>query len=309
MKQRLYQFDILKGIGIILVMIGHAVPSDGLIHHWIYGFHMPLFFVCSGFFFKDKPLVVSTIKDVKGLLIPWFTFSLFLVACALFLQFASGGSALAFQPLDENCWILYYTIWFLISMFIVRLLYRLLAKCHNSIVINLAVWGGYFLAFLLRKWDINLPFFVDSSMAMLLFYHAGYCFKSSKAYEKRIPVWTCLCLLLLYTAFMIGIEPTVNVKENLYPCYLIILSLVPIYAMYQLCCRIESAFLMKCGVASLTIMGLHHPLYDVAMCPLMNRLPLPHALEIVMMVAITLCIVMIADKIINKYAPFLLGKF
>lgn len=151
MKQRLYQFDILKGIGIILVMIGHAVPSDGLIHHWIYGFHMPLFFVGSGFFFKDKPLVVSTIKDVKGLLIPWFTFSLFLVACALFLQFASGGSALAFQPLDENCWILYYTIWFLISMFIVRLLYRLLAKCHNSIVINLAVWGGVFFGLPVKK--------------------------------------------------------------------------------------------------------------------------------------------------------------
>ena len=40
---RLNQFDILKGIGIILVMFGHAILGNGLIHNLIYGFHMPLF--------------------------------------------------------------------------------------------------------------------------------------------------------------------------------------------------------------------------------------------------------------------------
>lgn len=68
MSVRLEQFDILKGVGIILVMFGHAIPN-GFMHNWIYGFHLPLFFFCSGFFFKEKPLVDATVKDIKGLLI------------------------------------------------------------------------------------------------------------------------------------------------------------------------------------------------------------------------------------------------
>ena len=56
-------------------------------------------------------------------------------------------------------------------------------------------------------------------------------------------------------------------------------------------------------------MGLHHPIYDVVMFPIMNRLPLPYVCEIILMVGLTLLIVLLADKILNKYTPFLLGKF
>lgn len=34
--------DIAKGIGIILMVIGHA-DAPRLLKNWIYGFHMPLF--------------------------------------------------------------------------------------------------------------------------------------------------------------------------------------------------------------------------------------------------------------------------
>lgn len=306
---RLNQFDILKGIGIILVMIGHAVPTYGLIYNWIYGFHMPLFFVCAGFFFKEKPIIPATIKDIKGLIIPWTTFSLFLVSCATLLQIISNGAGIVIQPLDENCWVLYYTIWFLIAMFLVRLLYRILNRCQKNVVINIVAFGGYLVAYLLRLLDINLPFFIDSSMGMLLFFHIGYCFKSSEIYEKRIPICVSLSLILLYTVLIVALKPSVNIKENLFPLYLLFLSMVPIFALYQLCCRIDSKFLMRCGVASLTIMGLHHPIYDVMMFPLMNRLPLPNIVEELMIVIITLFVVLFADKLINKYAPFLLGKF
>lgn len=35
--------DVLKGIGIILVVIGH-VNTNGFLVQWLYTFHMPLFF-------------------------------------------------------------------------------------------------------------------------------------------------------------------------------------------------------------------------------------------------------------------------
>lgn len=44
---RLPFLDIAKGIGIIMVVMGHVMPYCPL-YYWIYGFHVPLFFVISG---------------------------------------------------------------------------------------------------------------------------------------------------------------------------------------------------------------------------------------------------------------------
>lgn len=40
--------DVLKGIGIILVVIGHISLDNGM-SNWIYTFHMPMFFALSGY--------------------------------------------------------------------------------------------------------------------------------------------------------------------------------------------------------------------------------------------------------------------
>ncbi len=45
-------FSLLKGIGIALVVIGHSGCPDALCD-FIYAFHMPLFFIISGFLFKS----------------------------------------------------------------------------------------------------------------------------------------------------------------------------------------------------------------------------------------------------------------
>ena len=53
--KRLDYIDAAKAIAIILVIIGHsnwlsAIPRVG---RMIYSFHMPLFFIISGFFWKS----------------------------------------------------------------------------------------------------------------------------------------------------------------------------------------------------------------------------------------------------------------
>lgn len=46
--------DYLKGLGIILMIIGHSSIYQPVIK-WIYGFHMPLFYMLSGYLFnRDK---------------------------------------------------------------------------------------------------------------------------------------------------------------------------------------------------------------------------------------------------------------
>lgn len=50
MNKRLEYIDIVKGIGIFLMVLGHSYSEDNasLIIKWLYSFHMPLFFIVSG---------------------------------------------------------------------------------------------------------------------------------------------------------------------------------------------------------------------------------------------------------------------
>ncbi len=64
-KKRELYLDIVKGMAIILVMIGHSTMANeyapfghrSLIQHFIFSFHMPLFFIISGYFISaTKPI-------------------------------------------------------------------------------------------------------------------------------------------------------------------------------------------------------------------------------------------------------------
>lgn len=64
--------SVAKGLAIILMVIGHSGPPHAL-WSWIYTFHMPLFFVASGYFFNYKYLdqkFLFTKKKIKGLYWP-----------------------------------------------------------------------------------------------------------------------------------------------------------------------------------------------------------------------------------------------
>ena len=51
MKQRNKAIDILKGIGILLVLVAHSL--GGFVSQFAYTFHMPLFFIVTGLFISE----------------------------------------------------------------------------------------------------------------------------------------------------------------------------------------------------------------------------------------------------------------
>lgn len=70
--------DTLKGIGIILMVVGHS-GAPLWIHDSIYSFHMPLFFIASGYFFSESSLDnkrLFTLKKINGLYIPYLLWSI-----------------------------------------------------------------------------------------------------------------------------------------------------------------------------------------------------------------------------------------
>ena len=78
-NKRVEWIDFVKGLGMLLVIIGHCkIPNP----YWkiIYMFHMPLFFVVTGFVYSPKKNEVDNITYVKSVskkyLIPYLVFSL-----------------------------------------------------------------------------------------------------------------------------------------------------------------------------------------------------------------------------------------
>ncbi len=78
-QQRNNAISIAKGFAIIFVVIAHA-EMPGMLNRAIYLFHMPLFFITAGYFFKAEvaenpwPFIV---KRFKGLYVPFVKWSIF----------------------------------------------------------------------------------------------------------------------------------------------------------------------------------------------------------------------------------------
>lgn len=74
---RVVELDVLKSILIISVVIGHTDTGIALLNQIIYWFHMPCFFIISGFLYKERA-EMSIVEYIKVLfskyLIPYFVF-------------------------------------------------------------------------------------------------------------------------------------------------------------------------------------------------------------------------------------------
>ena len=80
MRERNKELDLLKGIAVFLMVFDH-VGWGKAVHTYIQSFHMPLFFIVSGYLWKDGQSIEKVIK--KGLRPFWFL--IFLSRCFIWL--------------------------------------------------------------------------------------------------------------------------------------------------------------------------------------------------------------------------------
>lgn len=97
-KKRNPMISIAKAIGIIFMVVGHVYDKESWGVHYIYMFHMPLFFVLSGYFFKSprsiKGFLVFIKKKLIGLYLPYFFWSVFFILIHNFLLKFDIGTTL-----------------------------------------------------------------------------------------------------------------------------------------------------------------------------------------------------------------------
>lgn len=83
--------DIAKGMGIILVVLGHTVAVWGgeheMLHRFIYSFHMPLFLGVSGMYISSRSDTLTFIRSkLVRFIIPFYFWAAFYFALAFVLQ-------------------------------------------------------------------------------------------------------------------------------------------------------------------------------------------------------------------------------
>ena len=69
--------DIVKFWGMLAIVWGHTL-SSGNVRHYLYSFHVPLFFFVIGLYFSEpkQSFWKFTAKKTKALLIPFFSFAI-----------------------------------------------------------------------------------------------------------------------------------------------------------------------------------------------------------------------------------------
>lgn len=227
MRQR--WIDIAKGIGIILMVVGHA-DAPALLKNWIYGFHMPLFFIIAGYTFNRVKWLENGFAKLmksraKAYLFPYiFLFLINLISWQILFWLNGGGIQLidwclagiySHDTLMPNC----APLWFLTCLFVSYVLFWILIKQDNivkraflamvQLIVLLIICG------LEKKYGITqLPWHIDVALVSSIFMLVGYELKD-KTFLKKNNIWIILGCFSIGT-ILIFINGRINMVQNQY---------------------------------------------------------------------------------------------
>ena len=185
MTNRVEYIDIAKGIGILLVYIGHCfLNKDGMLFQSIYSFHMPLFFLISGMLFQYNPdygIAKIIYGKVVTLLLPYLLFTV--LYCLCFLAFRSNPIVYLLYGWGR------IPLWFIPILFAIEIIHLLLFK--GRIIFRIIV-GGIIISLFTYKTTTNgwLPYCVSEIPWFYLCFISGFFLKIFT--PKCLEVFHCL---------------------------------------------------------------------------------------------------------------------
>lgn len=182
--------------------------------HFAFTFHLPVFFVMSGYFFKaSQPFTGAFVKKAaRGLLVPYAVTAAFVVIVATVLAFFSEtlstkaeffrwlGAALygegATTPLSLFPVERIGAIWFLLAMFWAQLILVITDKLPGT---NIWIVALFLLAWLSASY-IWLPWSIQSGFGAALFMRIGIEMRNHGVLSKNLITWPIA--LVCFAAWM-----------------------------------------------------------------------------------------------------------
>ena len=332
---RLEWLDVLKFIGMYLVIIGHASEVFGIhsYRHYIYSFHMPLFFMISGMGFylqlqkKNWTFTDMLVNKLKRLAWPYITLNLLAlpiwylnhrVLTSADDSFEYTLIAICFSNQKRLGWEANAT-WFIPTLFFALMLFYLIVTWSRKnrywiagISIALGIGG---LALSLIRPRLQLPWHLSTVPVAVMFLMMGYFFIENiqtihrlleKWYVKIIALILCLAAGLVCARFNVDVSMHINRYGNwiLFMGSVLFLSM----ACYLVATIIPPLGIFKfIGRNTLVLLAFHQPCFRLMenLSPATHQFILDYPIltgTLVMILLLPLCYV------VERWLPFLLGK-
>lgn len=227
-QKRIKWIDDCKGIGMILVILGHCAYFGGVLHNYIFTFHMPLFFLLSGLFFKTNMIRNVVTRKTKSLILPYVSFSVLgLIMTIAIPSWRNNYSLKGFiydVYMGSPDYINVSSIWFLMCLFVTMLFMALILKIKSKktaqyIIITLLFFLGVGFAYIREKIPYlpgkRLPFDIDVALISILFFGMGYYFKNSIKKMSSLNNYVLIGIFACLSCVLWGIA-SVNGRVNLH---------------------------------------------------------------------------------------------
>lgn len=231
--KRLEYVDIAKGISMLCIIAGHMGVAK--IDRFVFTFHVPIFFLISGYFYNYRKGIVK--KRLKQMILPYLLTSLtIIVFLTIRCFFETENMSDVIQTIITWCAATIYgsgsrtdfwtlniqsigAIWFLLAEFWVTAFFTLIYQFTNTLsksATHHLMLVGLSLIFFRLGVEISnytwLPFSVQSGMTGLIFFVIGYIYKQIQMdlnQKKKLQLHLCIVLIFiwvvsLYRSFVTG---------------------------------------------------------------------------------------------------------
>lgn len=239
MKERLQYVDGYKGLGILLMIAGHTgyiglvdrlfsrIGLSFTIDQWVHAFHMPMFFIASGYLFTQKREEINIgqyiKRKVRTLLVPYIIFGLFHYCISILINYAGTGS---FFDKDELYALFFMNsqnipiagaLWFLTALFFCEIIWIVLYKYVTNkyilctSIIALAVLGSTWTSLV----STRLPYSIDTAFVGVGLFAIGYCFRKASAIFVA-PKDVIISVLCFVVGSVVSCFNQVNMRKGQY---------------------------------------------------------------------------------------------
>lgn len=228
-KQRIDWVDITKGIAIFLMVMGHtSMPK--VVSNWIWSFHMPLFFIMSGMFFRvssDASFLDRLNKDIKRIAIPYIFFLFCVVIFNLVWQHPMSFSRMLLGNDVGQIWFLQTLFFSHITFFVVL---RFIKNEGLRIVAIIFLGALSYTAYIA---DVHMPYGFDIVGLAVVHMAFGYYAKSRLSEIKINPLYNMVLIVCVFV--LSNLFPRLDMASNNWGGWIeVLLSWIGTFTIIQL---------------------------------------------------------------------------